>query len=229
MKFNTESNGFDLISKVEEKVKRSPTNPKVYKSNVGIDPNYIPPKQRRVRMPTQFDKYIRTSQITNLPGGVKRENTDINDNLSNNEEKKNNSEWFRYKTVNDYQSNVACLPGSKINNDTPRKFILRTSTRKYQSNQIFDSNAHNLTEDNIKPHTLYNYKNSNSDFDHPSPIRGVKKVGYKNGTSNYDRPSPIRGVKKVGYKNQPSDFSKPTPKKGLKKFRYKNQSTFHIM
>jgi hypothetical protein len=82
--------------------------------------------------------YDTTTQIVHLPGGVKRSNTLINDDGSNNPSKNNQS--YHTKVLKDYNSNISCLPGSKINEDKERPLI---KNRKFLTSDIFNTNSSN--------------------------------------------------------------------------------------
>jgi hypothetical protein len=92
-----------------------------------------------------YKLYDTTTQIVHLPGGVKRSNTMINDDNSNNPYK--NNESYHTKVLRDYNSNISCLPGSKINEDKQRPLI---KNRKFLMSDIFNTNPPNNNYNTFK-------------------------------------------------------------------------------
>lgn len=135
-RFNTESNEFNYISNVDNKLPRKKSNPRLYKSSCF---DFYSPcaSSRRVLKPTLLDKYTKTTQIMNLPGGIKRNDDDINDDEKRIRSMSGNTirESYRKRVINDHNSNVACLPGCKIN--TVRSRGRRYNGKKNEDNNIF--------------------------------------------------------------------------------------------
>jgi len=64
----------------------------------------------------EYKKYDNTTQITNLPGGIKRKDIEITDDKQKLLKKKDLSlKSFGYKMDKDYKSNISCLPGTMVN------------------------------------------------------------------------------------------------------------------
>lgn len=82
----------------------------------------------------EFKRYDHTTQIVSLPGGVKRTHTEINDNAKEAKIKVHHS--YNTKVIRDYNSNISCLPGSRINN-LPERPVTH-NIRRYQSSDIFN-------------------------------------------------------------------------------------------
>jgi len=61
-----------------------------------------------------YEKYTRQTQIVALPGGIKREGNEINDNKSIRRTRCNSSSHFS-KQMLDYSSAVSCLQGPEVN------------------------------------------------------------------------------------------------------------------
>ena len=85
-----------------------------------------------------YKLYDNTTQIIHLPGGVKRTNKLINDDNSINPYR--NTESYQTKVIRDYNSNISCLPGSKINEAVEKPLI---KNRKFLSSDIFNANNDN--------------------------------------------------------------------------------------
>lgn len=150
-KCNRNSKEFDFISKVDnEPPKRKKTNPKVYTSQC-FNYKQNPKRPNCLRKPrTPFEQYTTTTQIAHLPGGIKRNSSDISDD-SLPLKKNYSSTSYRRKQINDYNTNVACLPGCNLNpvNHTFRKFSAnknRTSIELEKENTLANS------MDNMKPY-----------------------------------------------------------------------------
>jgi hypothetical protein len=68
-----------------------------------------------------------------LPGGIKRESSQINDDTK---PIMRNNYAFTAKMAKDYNSNVSCLPCRLENNPVPRAF---SPSRNYQKTDIFNT------------------------------------------------------------------------------------------
>lgn len=136
-----------------------------------------------------FKKYDNTSQIKYLPGCIKREQTEINDNYNPNKNPAlKQTESFNTKVSRDYRSNVACLPGSVINDERNRNYLYQPNQKKYESQDIFNINYSNTAR---QPPNSFNvshkkrfeqsdtkYNNSNPPINRP--FTGIRRNEYKN-------------------------------------------------
>ena len=92
----------------------------------------------------QYSSYGKTTQIVHLPGGVKRNVKDINDDGDISKLRAINK-WdkpsYNTKVCKDYKSNVECLPGTGtvvvMNRDAKRRTI---SHKRYDCSDIFNVN-----------------------------------------------------------------------------------------
>ncbi len=85
------------------------------KSTVFKPPNQGPYVKPHIKF-NEFSKYSQTTQVTNLPGGEKRLQTDINDDVKYIREKlvKGSGKSTQKKIEKDLNSNVSCLPTSSV-------------------------------------------------------------------------------------------------------------------
>ena len=129
-RFNTDSSQFNYISDVNDTLpKRRPCNPKVYQS-FQLSDQLKPAPYHRLIQPALFKKYDTTSQIKYLPGCIKRDNNEINDNINMSKKPtEKRRESYQSKVQHDYRSNVACLPGSAINEMKIEPKSKRTSVK----------------------------------------------------------------------------------------------------
>lgn len=185
LRYNQESSGFAYISNVPNEQNRRPTNPRIYKSFVLTDSAKPEPYHRKLK-PTDFKKYDTTTQIANLPGAIKRTSNEINDNYKPSVIP-NQSESHLRRVNREYNSNIACLPGSKINEEKQRNYYVCPSKIKYQSSDIFGCNEN--SKDNTfnvfhKKRTVNSnvnaFADSNKHFDYNAPRTGVRRSGMKN-------------------------------------------------
>lgn len=141
--FNRESPEFNYISNVNLKVPTKQSNPRLFSSSCFDKGDKDLPQTRTLYKPTLLEKYTKTTQIYSLPGGVKRNENEINDNsiqcrsFCGNKSK----ESYRHKLLNDYNSNVACLPGCEINPIIIR--MRKFNGKKNQENNIFNNTTTN--------------------------------------------------------------------------------------
>lgn len=186
--FNKESPEFNYISNVNIKVPTKKSNPKLFSSSCFDKGDKDLPQTRTLYKPTLLEKYTKTTQIYSLPGGVKRNENEINDNgvqcksFCGNKSK----ESYQHKLLNDYNSNVACLPGCEIN-----PIILRMrkfNGKKNEGNNIFNNtttdvpianNSFNISHK--KKINLDTHLNSNSFFGKSVTQRNTPQIrGYHN-------------------------------------------------
>lgn len=129
------NNNFSLDNNDNHEFLNINKNPDFYEDNYS--------KKRQIK-PSLFQSYKNTSQIINLPGGLKREPFQIKDDINFYFDAQNNKKQpnFAEKVTKDYCSKVSCLPNS-----------LTTKYKKnYNCNNIFlkkcnyDSNNDNINK-----------------------------------------------------------------------------------
>ena len=142
-RFNTESPQFNYISKVDTKIPNKKANPKLFKSSILYNCPQEENITKREYKPTLFEKYTTTTQIYNLPGGVKRIGTELNDDVNKCRSFYDNKskESYRKKVINNYNSNISCLPGSEINNVSYS--YRRYNGKKNEGNELFSKENEN--------------------------------------------------------------------------------------
>ena len=131
-------------------------NTNLYKNNFSIDNNdeiskymnnnnnndfYEDPysKKRQIKN-SLFNHYKTTTQIINLPGGIKRNQKEINDDKSTMDIKpktKLNYPSFSLKIKEDFKSNVSCLPNTMTKYYEIPKKIKPPNPKRYANNDIF--------------------------------------------------------------------------------------------
>lgn len=136
---------------------------------------------------TVFSRYNKTTQIINLPGGVKRNLNDINDD----KQRIDNRPCIRWdkptsyttKIFNDYKSSVVCLPGSGTVSVPEKQPTKPISTRRFQTNDIFNTaESNNRTFRAFSGKKINNNKRSNIESTndiYQNRFQGIKK-SYKN-------------------------------------------------
>ena len=129
-----------------------------------------------------FNKYDRTTQITSLPGGIKRQHHDIRDDSKPIIVK--NHHAHKMKVNLDYNSNVSCLPGKNVNRTQEDKTYNQES-RKHLVSDIFNTN-HQTTNYNS-----FNISNKTKDNRNYQQSFNEKKVVH-DGRSK--RPEQIRNA-----------------------------------
>ena len=172
-----------------EKIYNNNNNNKDSCSNSSINEYVYRPSTRS----GEYSSYGKTTQIVNLPGGVKRNASDINDDGDVSKMKSINK-WdkpsYNTKVCKDYKSNVECLPGTGTlmvgNRDSNAK--RRTiSNKKYDCNDIFNvkydynkSNGRTFKQFCGKRMNMSKRSNNESSNDiYQSRFQGIKK-NYKN-------------------------------------------------
>jgi hypothetical protein len=81
----------------------------------------------------EFKQYDKTTQIMNLPGGLKRDSEQIKDDTK---PIIRSNVAFNAKVSRDYNSNISCLPCKLENIPASRP---HTATRNYQKSDIFNT------------------------------------------------------------------------------------------
>lgn len=122
-KFNRESPNFNYISNVgyNPSPRRTPLS-----LRTSFSSNFTEQTSRTHRE-TPFEKYTTTTQIYSLPGGVKRNAKEIRDDeriLRKFRGLISARECYKRKVQNEHNTNIACLPGCRLN-------YYRTLFRRY--------------------------------------------------------------------------------------------------
>lgn len=100
---------------LKEKSKQRLNN-KTYISNVLTNQNECSPYVKPTIKFNEYSKYNRTTQITYLPGGAKRNDTDISDDQTQirNKIQRTSGKTLQKKIDVDYKSNISCLPNTGV-------------------------------------------------------------------------------------------------------------------
>lgn len=153
LKYNSDSKEFNYISNISNPMRRNPVNPKVYRS-YDITNTNKPESQRREIKSVCFKKYDTTSQISNLPGCIKRNTNEINDDKKPIVIPDNQSHHF--KRFRDHRTNVYCLPGCTKN---PPKTMQRNKLLKHEH---LDTDIFNVKSNTNMPPTESSIKTINA-------------------------------------------------------------------
>lgn len=108
-------------------------------------PSIVKTNYRRCIRQSEYSHNNSTSQIINLPGGIKRDMNSINELNANTKYIRNSAFWSKIR--NEYFSNVSCLPGrfTKVKQEYPQTgrqgnkynrsdiFNVKDSVNKYES------------------------------------------------------------------------------------------------
>ena len=133
-------------------------NFKYYRNNFSINDSDIsinynndfyedPYSKKRQLKNGLFTYYKTTTQIINLPGGIKRNLKEINDDKSMMEIQPKNKlihPSFNLKVQEDFKSNVSCLPNSMTKYYEPPKKVIPSNPRRFINNDIFLRNNNNF-------------------------------------------------------------------------------------
>ena len=142
-KFNSDSSQFAYISNVDYTVKQRPLSPTNRESHDFSNTRHCYISLKRKSKETPFTNYSTTTQIVNLPGGVKRK--EINDDRTH--KISNNSNSYKAKIKNDYNTNISCLPGCPYNE---MKYYKEDIPQKRQFNNRSQSDIFNLRSEECK-------------------------------------------------------------------------------
>lgn len=151
-KFNSESNQFAYISNVDYNIKKKPMSPYgretfSFKQEEGTKNNNCTSLKRGNKQ-TPYGSYSTTTQIVNLPGGIKRNDNEIKDDrrrsLPANRGEEKQRESYKAKIVNDYYTNISCLPGCPYNQ---RTFYKEDVPLRKQFNNRSQSDIFNLKKE----------------------------------------------------------------------------------
>jgi len=147
-----------------------------------FDSYYELNRSKRELKETTLNKYTKTTQIVHLPGGIKRDTDDINDNKVYSI--KNDLNYSaRIRILRENRSKVTCLPGSYMyNNQTkdshvPNEKILN----KYKDKYYKENQDYNI----ISPRISINIKKNNV-YSEYNKINIEKAKLMQNGNSNND-------------------------------------------
>ena len=149
-KFNSESSQFAYISNVDYNIRQkplSPTSRESYDFKQSQKNNVMTLKRGNKQTP--FGNYSTTTQIVNLPGGVKRNYNDIKDDTKRvfvdyERGAQTQRESYRAKIMNDYNTNISCLPGCPYNE---KKCYKEDIPLRKQFNNRSQSDIFNLKEE----------------------------------------------------------------------------------
>lgn len=138
-KANIDSKEFNYISNVDYIIKRRKNNiSKDFLDNRLIC--NIKTDNKRSNKNTPFTTYSTTTQIFNLPGGIKRKENDVEDDknlITSNNNKIRNRVSYKSKIKNDYNTNIVCLPGCPLNTENnenyKNKIIIRNIVKMNES------------------------------------------------------------------------------------------------
>jgi len=139
---------------------RKAPNKKVYKSSVLTEGADDGNRSRKVIGEGEFNVYNKTTQIVTLPGGVKRNSSEINDDNRNYEK---NQESYNVKLRKDYSSKIACLP-STLKNDEPIVFRTKGAqnhSKRENTHNIFSTYNTVTTTNNSNYTQAYTYTSNN--------------------------------------------------------------------
>lgn len=136
--YNNVSDSFNYMSNVPVptpvRKRNNLISQRIYQS-FDLSDSAKPEPYRRTIKETSYTKYETTSQI-NLPGCVKRNQNEINDDSKPRIIPE--SESHNMKLIRDYRSNISCLPGCQKNDyqDIPH---VRSIANRYAENDIFNT------------------------------------------------------------------------------------------
>ena len=160
-------------------MQRKTCDPRVFKS-FSFANEFPEGPYHRIRAETgYYKKYNDESQIANLPGGLKRDENEINDNyykIINQNQVPFTKESQQRKFLMDVHSNVDCLRGmSKIDNSE----IKSINPKKYESNNIFSYDKNENTNNscfNITHKKQYILNNNNNYFNYNNNEENLDEV-----------------------------------------------------
>lgn len=190
-----------------------------------------PRKIRELKPNVLHKKYVEYSQINNIPGpqigkriesnirgGIEREEEIVNHplqsgigsglggrvgkNISPSCISKNTEiESFQRKVYRDYNSNVACLPGSIINAKEKPKTLVAQNTRKNESHIIFGDSNDNKNKSYNYNTNYRNNKNKYNDETFSSRRRQYLEKFYEKKENKIPRPVSFSGKKIIKNRN----------------------------
>ncbi|MCQ2820926.1 MAG: hypothetical protein MJ252_27015 [archaeon] len=223
---NKESKPFSYISRVDNHLPLKKTNPRLYESHCFDHPGTEESKEdyserQNTLRSTPFSDYSKTTQIYHLPGGVKRNQNEINDDKKERRLNKR-SKSFQIKTEYDHKSNISCIPGCKLN---PIRHIFR----RYSGRKNINSAVRNVErEEEIEKSLRNRNKTSNTkNKDFPSGCYNTKESNFGKGKKFIN----LSGWKKNYYMKMGKVFTHVVPGDGRVTSRvpygeYKNKSQF---
>lgn len=192
LRCNQNSKEFGIISNVPLKRNAKPTiNPTFYSSYNITEPSMSTVENKRLLKPAYFKKYDNTTQISYLPGAVKRGSTEIKDDIKSNNYPRENTYSFKEKVFREHNTNIACLPGCKVNKEERKVNLVAPNDIKYRANDIFNvDNARNYNND----------FNNTFNVSHKKRFNGSRKL-YGASDMNNCYLNEYQGGIRRGYKN----------------------------
>lgn len=191
-----EENNFAFISNVDYKIKtKPPTNNNIEsfdfkneRTNIAIP---IPKRSNRI---TPFTNHSTTTQIVNLPGGIKRIQPEQNDESRNKLQNANkyNSYSNKAKIINEYNTNIQCLPGCPFNEkpiykeDIPKRRMFSNKSRSdiFNLNTIDQERTRQISANKggrkVFPEQQKYGKEYNTINCNIEPFGGIRRTVYKN-------------------------------------------------
>ena len=176
--------------------KKRASNFRLYRNNFSIDNNDLrknlnvnynydfyedPYSKKRQLKNGLFTHYKTTTQIVNLPGGVKRNQSDINDDKTMMEIKPKGKlihPSFSLKVEGDFKSNISCLPNSMTKNYKDKNkinnYYYNDNWNKRNKNYFNTSNLRKKIE------TINDNKSESQIDDYSQNLNKGRKSFYKN-------------------------------------------------
>lgn len=131
--------------------------------------------QKGKKYNTIYSQYPRTTQITNLPGGLKRKDNDIYDNLHDVEYLQNQGKQSTYaKIYNDFSSKITCLPSRMTSPPQTKETGKRMHYRNNRSINSF------LITPYYRGKKVDKYKQTNFESTQYDRHCGGLRISYKN-------------------------------------------------
>lgn len=153
--FLSKTSGEESICSKNKKI----SNSKTFQSS--IFQNEYPQEQIRELKPTKYSDHIQKTQITTLPGGVKRGKYDIKDDVNF---RQNNTESHLYKMKHDFNSNINFENKGgeydNVNNYPVQQRFCGSYQRGVKDNDIFNLRG-NYNDGNNNNHKKF-FKNNNT-------------------------------------------------------------------
>ena len=154
-KFLSKTSGEESICSKNKKI----SNSKTFQSS--IFQNEYPQEQIRELKPTKYSDHLQKTQITTLPGGVKRGKYDIKDDVNF---RQNNTESHLYKMKHDFNSNINFENKGNdyenVNYFPAQQRFCGSYQRGVKDNDIFNLHG-NCNEVNNNTHKKF-FKNNNT-------------------------------------------------------------------
>ena len=179
--------------------KKRSSNFRLYRNNFSIDNNDLsenlnvnynydfyedPYSKKRQLKNGLFTHYKTTTQIVNLPGGVKRNKNDINDDKSIIDKPKIKLMYpsFALKVEGDFKSNVSCLPNSMTKNYKDKNKI----NNYYYNDNWNKRNKNYFNNSYLKEKKIDRINHNKSEFQSDGYSQNLNK-GRKSYYKNYSQ------------------------------------------